>query len=667
MFRSLLSSLEKHFFTFMVDDPRLDLPPDILPFSKPLPRPQSQKIQRKGPALIEPEDMISGNIRLCEEDTVTALLTEKLMSYHELYASFGTQKGGNVLAKVLQNAQQSQKISDASTAVLRFFELGYPEYQVFGTELVDVVCNPFLSSMARFDTSMGIPDVLETCFSYLYEQVDTLGLFQIHLAADHVMELRDTIEEIGAYHNKMIVDVHEATAILYQYLWEIPEALFTEERNENFLACVRTNDPASDPLKYEEQVQLLQVLVNDLPWYVKPLLERLCNLIALALKPQHAQKNGLTPYAVAHAFAPILFRGRQQDSFWEYEDANSRRYAIGHQIPVSVRARLLDLDDLDDHRSIDQIAMQTRMIRQIKQNAEDGATVLRILFQEEASILQEFREELRVKRKLLQKKVSTIERVRFQLEEEIDVGKEEHAKLVRELWERLLRRNGEEEEFHCIETLLASSRWQQSGFHTNNPLGGFRGGGLLGLKCLNYFIETYSDKAREMMERNAAPGGNRYPFPVASINVLRMMMKLLMLDEAPDVCGKLVMHHIDDPNELSRVQIKPSPPIIKLRVAERVSRTPIWRVLDDPNALPKLYSMAFMLLDLQWVSSGATQMGFQPVLDATRRQMGWLLEQGPQSVEEMWTTWIGIRGAQALENTVVNPSNRNGNTGECIV
>lgn len=667
MFQSLLSSLDKYCFTFMVDDPRLDLPPDILPFAKPLPRPRSKKIKRKGPALIEPEDMISGRVRLCEEDTSTAVLTEKLMSYHELYATFGTQKGGNILSKVLQKAQQSQKLSDASTAVLRILELGYPEYQVFGTELLDVVCNPFLSSMARFETSMGIPDVLETCFSHIYEHIDTPGLFQIHLAADHVMELRDTIEEIGAFHNKMTVDIHEATAILYQYLWEIPEPLFTEERNEHFLACVRINDPARDPLKYEEQVQLLRVLVNDLPWYVKPLLERLCNLIALALEPRHAKKNGLTPYAVAHAFAPILFRKRQQDSFWEYENASSRRYAVGLHIPANVRARLLDTDDMDDYESIDRMAMQTRMMRQIKQDAEDSATVLRILFQEEASILEGFRKELRIRRNLLQTKISTIENVRFQLEEEIDVGKEEHVKLVKKLWKGLLPKGEEKEDFSCIETLLASSRWKQSGFHTHNPMGGFRGGGLLGLKCLTYFIETYSDKAREMMERNVEPGGNRYPFPVASVNVLRMMMKLLMLDEAPDVCGKIVMHHIDKSDEPSSEETKPSSLLLKLRVAERVSRTPIWRVLDDPNALPKLYSMAFMLLDLQWIHSGATQMGFQPILDATRRQMGWLLEQGPKSVEEMWTMWIKLRGAQALESTVLSPAVRKSSTHECVV
>jgi len=74
-------------------------------------------------------------------------------------------------------------------------------------------------------------------------------------------------------------------------------------------------------------------------------------------------------------------------------------------------------------------------------------------------------------------------------------------------------------------------------------------------------------------------------------------------------------------------------------------------VFDDREAFAKLHAMAFMLLDLHWLHSGATQMGFQPVLDATRRQMGWLLEQAPRDVDEMWATWMRVREQDATKRT----------------
>ncbi|KAG6582756.1 Pleckstrin y domain-containing family M member 2 [Phytophthora cinnamomi] len=514
MFLNLLSGLDDLPFAFLIDDPRLDLAPETLPFSRPLPRPKARKIKKQAPKLIDPEDMVSGRVRLCEVDDETELLAEKLVSHHELRLAFNTRKGGNPLSETLKQAAQSQKMEDAATAVLRFLELGYPEYDVFGSDLLDVLCNPFLSGMARFETALGLPDVVEACFCYLYEHVDSPGLFQAHLQADHVMELRDTIEELGGFHRKMAVDPHEVVAILLQYLWELPDPLLTEER----------------------------------------------------------------------------------------------------------------------------------------------------LDREQERVLHDFRSELCSRRSKLREKVRRLETLRFRMEEPLDMTNETHVALLKRLWDALLvpedsmveegdstlsASSNSESEVGGIDVsaMLASPRWKCSGFHTDNPLGGFRGGGVLALECLVFFVEEYPEKAHAMMERNAVAGGNRYPFPVASINVMRMMMHLLMLDEAPDVCTKLVLHSVETNGDTSPAVV------LKLRVAERVSRTPFWRVFDDPKAFFMLHSMAFMLLDLHWVHSGATQMGFQPVLDATRRQMGWLLEQAPISVEEMWTTWMKVRELDATKFT----------------
>ncbi|TMW66547.1 hypothetical protein Poli38472_004312 [Pythium oligandrum] len=671
IFLHLLTGLDELAFAFLIDDRRLDQSPDELPFSTPLPRLKAQKIKKKAPKLIDPEDMVGGRVRLCEEDEETNILAEKLVSHHELRSAFNSLKGGNPLSDILKKAAQSQKLEDAAVAVLRFLELGYPEYDVFGTELLDVLCNPFLSGMARFETALGVPDVIEAGICHLFENIDTPGLFQVHLHADHVMELRDTIEELGGFHKQMSVDPHEVTAILYQYLWELPDALLTAERLDNFLACGGSSlggngiPSTSDAIAmdHEEKKILLKVLVNDLPWYCKPLLERLCHLVTTALEPQHAEKNGLSLYSIANCLAPLLLRKRHAQRFHEYEDSAFRKYPVGSQQPRSVRYRLLPSDDRYPYESeSSRTAAESRAMRHATRDAQESAQVLSLLLQEQAFIFCDFREEMSQRREKLKDKVLLLESLRFKVEESIDTNNPVHVVLLKRLWDVLVVAQdtkgdgGENENVMIVQdnttggetvdvkALIDSARWRQSGFHTESPLGGFRGGGLLSLECLIFFLEEYPQKAKSMMIRNALPGGNRYPFPVACINVMRMMLKLLMLDEAPEVGSKLVMHSADPTKQTT---------VLKMRVAERVSRTPFWHVFDDHQAFFKLHSMAFMLLDLHWIHSGATQMGFQPVLDATRRQMGWLLEQAPQTVEEMWTKWMEVREQHATKFTPI--------------
>lgn len=662
MFLNLLSGLDNLPFAFLIDDPRLDLAPETLPFSRPLPRLKALKLKKKAPKLIDPEDMVNGRVRLCQATDETELLAQKLVSHHELRLAFNTRKGGNPLSETLRKASQSQRMEDAATAVLRFLELGYPEYNVFGSDLLDVLCNPFLSGMARFETALGLPDVVEACFCYLYEHVDSPGLFQAHLQAEHVLELRDTIEELGGFHRKMAVDPHEVVAILLQYLWELPESLLTEERMDRFLACAgRSNSGMSE----DECKALMMELVNDLPWFCKPLLERLCHWVSVALQPLHAKKNGLTMYAIANCFAPILLRGKHSQRFHDFEDSGIRKYPVGYQHWSSVRSRLMPNEEdgltIFPGDSLDSTSY-ARDVRHKMRDAEEAVQVIAMLFKEQETVLRDFRSELISRRQSLHVKVRRLEALRFSMDEPLDTTNEGHVTLLKRLWDALLvpeedmtkdsvsvlaasADTGNHVAGVDVPMMLASRRWKCSGFHTDSPLGGFRGGGALALECLVFFVEEYPEKARSMMERNAVAGGNRYPFPVASINVMRMMMHLLMLDEAPDVCTKLMLHSFE-------TSVNASPAVVmKLRVAERVSRTPFWRVFDDPTAFFKLHAMAFMLLDLHWVNSGATQMGFQPVLDATRRQMGWLLEQAPTSVEEMWTTWMKVRELDAAKFT----------------
>ncbi|KAF0682851.1 Aste57867_25038 [Aphanomyces stellatus] len=639
VFLTLLDGLDTLSFGFLVNDPRLDLSPDIQPFLTPLPTPIPQVAAAPPADLIDPEDMVQGRVRLSGEDYECNLLAAKLMAHRQLNYEFDKSTNGNPLADVLLKAKTSQALDDATAAVLRFLEIGLPEYDVFGAPLLEVVCNPFLCGLARFDTSLGLPDVVEACVCYLHRKLATPGLFQVHLASEHVLDLRDAIEELGGFHKSMAIDPHEVISVLLQYLWELPEPLLTDDRLEAFVAAAASGKSSDE----KQVVRNLRLLVNDLPWFVKPLLERLLHLLSRALAPEFAAKNGLTPQSIGLLLAPILLRPTRAYRFSELDEPAARRFPVAGHIPVKHRFPANVYSQYPGEVA-ERLAHEAQALRKLKQQAEEGASVIELLILHEGAILKDVREEMTSRRAKLQVKVEAMEHVRFRLDDRIDVTKSEHVALLKKLWDGLLPLDESAADYSAnlaletssthvdVQALLTSSRWLQSGFHTKDPLGGFRGGGLLSLECLCFFVHEYKDKAQSMMARNAISGGNRYPFPVAAINVMRMMLKLLMLDQVPASSSSLILH--------SETGVDT---ILQMQVAERVSRTPFWKVFDDAHAFEKLFSMAFMVLDLHWLRSGATQMGFNPVLDTTRRQMGWLLEQAPRNLEEMWTTWMQVR------------------------
>ncbi|CAK4643038.1 hypothetical protein LEN26_003636 [Aphanomyces euteiches] len=635
IFLTLLDGLETLSFGFLVNDPRLDLSPDIQPFATPLPKPVPQVAGPPPADLIDPEDMVQGRVRLSGEDYECNLLAAKLMSHRQLKAEFDKSTNGNPLADVLLKAKTSHALDDATSAVLRFLEIGLPEYDVFGAPLLEVVCNPFLCGLARFDTSLGLPDVVEACVCYLHRKLTTPGLFQVHLASEHVLDLRDAIEELGGFHKSMAIDPHEVISVLLQYLWELPEPLLTEDRIEAFLAAAKSPDD-------KQAVRNLRLLVNDLPWFVKPLLERLLHLLSRAL--EHSAKNGLTLQSISLLLAPILLRPTRPYRFSELDEPSTRRFPLAGHVPIKHRFPANVYNEYPSEVA-ERLAHEAQALRKLKQQAEEGATVVEMLILHQAAVLNDVREEMSQRRAKLQIKVQAMEAVRGRLETRIDVTNAHHAALLKRLWDGLLPLDESAADYTAnlalesasgdsvdVTALLSSSRWLQSGFHTKDPLGGFRGGGLLSLECLAYFVHEYKDKAQNMMARNALSGGNRYPFPVAAINVMRMMLKLAMLDQVPATSSSLILHCETGVDT-----------VLEMQVSERVSRTPFWKIFDDPLAFEKLFSMAFMVLDLHWLRSGATQMGFNPVLDSTRRQMGWLLEQAPRTIDEMWTTWMQVR------------------------
>lgn len=62
---------------------------------------------------------------------------------------------------------------------------------------------------------------------------------------------------------------------------------------------------------------------------------------------------------------------------------------------------------------------------------------------------------------------------------------------------------------------LLTDDWKQIGFQNKNPRTDFRGGGILSLHCLRYFIKKYPELFKQMLK-----DGSEYFFiSLSSINV----------------------------------------------------------------------------------------------------------------------------------------------------
>ncbi|KDO21547.1 hypothetical protein SPRG_21281 [Saprolegnia parasitica CBS 223.65] len=144
--------------------------------------------------------------------------------------------------------------------------------------------------------------------------------------------------------------------------------------------------------------------------------------------------------------------------------------------------------------------------------------------------------------------------------------------------------------------------WLQLGFQRSNPDTDFRGGGLLGLKCLVYVCHMHMDKMAYIFADQVPSAGQRwYPVCVAGINLTCMLAGLLKLGdgsfaETSDNC---------------------------------------WRLFDEPSAFYELYYYAFLKMDQIWHRSQATFMQFGDVLKATKKLVRYALAQGPTSLAEL--------------------------------
>lgn len=137
---------------------------------------------------------------------------------------------------------------------------------------------------------------------------------------------------------------------------------------------------------------------------------------------------------------------------------------------------------------------------------------------------------------------------------------------------------------------LISEQWKEMGWQGPNPSTDFRGCGFISLENLLFFARTYPASFHRLLFKQE---GNRavweYPFAVAGINVTFMLIRMLDLSSVRPRC-------------------LPGINFVKL-------------LGEDEEAFDVLYSIAFEMMDAQWLAMRASYMEFNEVLQVTRTQL----------------------------------------------
>ena len=243
------------------------------------------------------------------------------------------------------------------------------------------------------------------------------------------------------------------------------------------------------------------------------------------------------------------------------------------------------------------------------------------------------------------------------------------------------------------EAAAGEAKGQAPAAASASPIAAFRGGGRLVLESLAFFITHYREHARSIMLRLSARSTADYPFATAGVHLARALMLLLSLNPAPKEwrayeaskaavaaaeapsSATEVAHgdatleaqattrpHLDSMEDVDLDAEDTSAPqevrgattcaVLLSPVAslQSLAALPWWPLLDDRDSFFRLFSMAFMLLDSNFVQSGASAMqGFSRVLNQTKEQMEELLATGPQTEQQAWKVFLELRQKRQQE------------------
>lgn len=143
--------------------------------------------------------------------------------------------------------------------------------------------------------------------------------------------------------------------------------------------------------------------------------------------------------------------------------------------------------------------------------------------------------------------------------------------------------------------------WQEIGFQGEDPVSDIRGGGILSLENLIYFLENEKEYAQHMMrvrsKRDERPNNQigGYPWAACGINITRSLAVMFEMIQPSGAKNKIF------------------------------SKKTYWKFLLSKNSFNRMFVLLFQLLDHIWEQSNATYLDFPRVLEEAKLEFEQLL------------------------------------------
>lgn len=139
--------------------------------------------------------------------------------------------------------------------------------------------------------------------------------------------------------------------------------------------------------------------------------------------------------------------------------------------------------------------------------------------------------------------------------------------------------------------------WKELGFQNHDPVSDIRGGGILCLDNMLYFLKVHRHVAQAMIRKRAKGWDTyeTYPWAPASINLTRLVASEF------GICGP--------GGQLKTMTGGPFPPKTS------------YHMLLESDGFSRIYVLAFLLLDKVWDEEEATYMQFNSVLETVRSEL----------------------------------------------
>ncbi|CAK9023503.1 Oxidation resistance protein 1 (Protein C7), partial [Durusdinium trenchii] len=508
---------------------------------------------------------------------------------------------------------------------------------VFGSPLERLSLNPLTCALADMEPRVSVPDVLLRAVAVLWTMVengalrsDQLGgLFAVRGTENdgvhhHVIFLRQQLERLGssglAIYARVGVDVDvdnafasiaattrmgmadnfESTpakvfaALIRFFFRQLPEPLIPFDLYDPLLLCADIDDE-------DAKLRNVACLLDTLPSSHKSCLDLLLLFLA---KICGGEDDSADRIAVAAALGPSLLRPKLVITA-----ATSTPATTTTATPEGGGSS----EDGSSLVSAPAPARLGNMGPEALGQFGNASDMVALLIEHHERVLCNVRQEIFEVRQNLSEKLDLIRGLREGLRGRI--SDDASQTLLKTIWDNLAPVGVAPDTLTPF--AMQSPGWKLRGATVDDIAADFRGGGPTALRDLAYFTSKHGTKAHQMVAQA------RFPFFQAACQVSRLTADVLELSSeemlgSPAVGAGAAPHH-------------------------KLAGRPWWGLLDDANATQRVFCMAFLLLDLNYAESKATAMDFNRVAQETKFQMSDLLSLGPQSVNQLWHSWIQLR------------------------